>query len=168
MTSLEFQIRRSDLWIAYRQEALRWQALLVRVPLFLITLGLLYGLGFGLLRNAALMTVPLQVLILIGYGVVYWIFFLALRLWQGRMRAGRLVTALFSQSEVRDLSLVLEDSHLRFTSGDWHLKVKGEAVRHYHSTADFLVIDSALIPWIPLRKSPELLELLAAARKHAA
>lgn len=152
----------SELTRAARQEALRWQAYFSRVPLFVLTALALYGLGLGILRSTAQMDLVIQALVLIGYTVLYWLLFTLGRLLRGWFRARR---ARFRDGAPKSLTLNLEDRVLQIEEGSWRAHVPTNRIYTTYVTRDYVFFDCPLLPWLPLRKSAELMVFLR--RLHA-
>ena len=165
MQDIKIEMRRSDLWVAARQEALRWQGFVARVPLFLgfslVLSGILFGVGFGFLKGFQELSIPLQGLVLIGYSVVYWGAFTFGRFIQAWFRARRMGQALFRSVEVAMISLSLGEKSLHLDVGAWETTIPRPQV---YMTQDFVFLDTPFIPWLPLRRSMELNTLIAEIR----
>ena len=164
MADHDLTLHKSHIWRAARQEALRWQGLLGRVPLFFGTLILLVGLGIGMLGALSQAHGLVQILALVSYALIYWIMFLLTRLIQGYVRAWTLRRALFRTQESRPVHITLSQESLSLQSGRWQVQVAVSASLGAYATRDFLFLQSPLVPWFPLPKSGELEAIFHAAR----
>ena len=166
MTDVSIDMRRSDLWTAARQEAFRWQGYLARLPLFLVIalalFGILFGAGIGFLRGVQELSIPLQGLVFIGYSVVYWISFALGRLIQGWLRSRRMAQALFGAEEEATVYLSLGDISLHLNVGEWETTIPRPQA---YMTQDFVFLNTPLVPWIPIRRSVEVNQLIDLMRK---
>ena len=161
MEQIHVRTLKSDLMRAAQQEALRWQAYVWRLPLFLLTLLVLYGLGVGLLRNAAQMTLFLQIFAVLGYAVFYWMVFTLGRLIQGFFHARKARRARFRDTQENQLELTLGEDFLKIREGPWHSQIPCNRIYSIYTTRDFVFIQCPYLPWLPLPKSPELVGFLA-------
>ena len=172
MKQIEVTVQSGDLKLAAWQEALRWQAYVRQLPLFLITLGVLAilaaSVGFGILRGMDSVSPPLQVFALIGYSVFYWGGFTLARLIQGRFKAGRTRRARFGKREQQTLLLELADGLIRFREQGWDLNMPVNRISATYTTRDFVFLESSFLPWLPLGTSPKLKEFLAGLRNTKA
>ena len=155
MSDLELTHTPSQMWRAARQEALRWQGYAARVPLFVLTMAALYFAGAGLLRNVEQQVALIQVFILIGYTVLYWMIFTLARLIQGWMRARRARRARFRDGKPRGMALSLTETGLSLVEGDWRLSLPRDRLYSVYECPDFLFLDSPHITWLPIEKTDE-------------
>ena len=164
MTDLELSHSPAHMWRAARQEALRWQGFLARVPLFLATLIALYFAGAGLLRNVEQQALLIQVFVLIGYTVLYWMLFTLGRLIQGWLRARRARRARFRDGGLKVMQLSQTDTSLSLMEGNWALTLPKDRLYSVYESADFFFLDSPYIPWLPLEKTDEAKSFIVALK----
>lgn len=153
MTELELKHTPSQMWRAGRQEALRWQGFAARVPLFLVTISALYFAGAGLLRNVEQQAALIQVFILIGYAVLYWMVFTLARLIQGWMRARRAIRARFRDGQPKAMYLSQTPEGLSLQEGGWHLSLPADRLYSVYECPDYLFLNSPYITWLPIEKT---------------
>lgn len=164
MNPLNITVQRADLDLAARQEALRWQAYVRRVPLFVLTAFALAAAGVGIMRGFSTVSPTLQVLAVLGYSVFYWGVFTIVRLVQGWFKARRASRARFGKREEQTVRLELVDGLIKIREERWALDIPVNRILSTYMTKDFVFFESAFLPWLPLGRSSEMKQFLAELR----
>ncbi len=168
MTQIDIAVQRADLELAARQEALRWQGYVRQLPLFLLTAAALAGIGIGIMRGVQSENPAIQVLAVLGYTGFYWFIFTVTRLIQAWFKARRTRRARFGKREEQVVSLELADGLIKFREQRCAVEVPVNRILATYMTKDFVFLESAFLPWLPLGRSAELKAFLAGLRTAGA